>query len=40
MSVTTFEEVIVIGVRFPNVQMREFYAMGQLEWDRDHWVVK
>ena len=38
--VTTFEGVVVIGVRFPGVQTREFYATNQLEWDREYWRVK
>jgi hypothetical protein len=46
-TVTDYEGVTVVGVKYPNSRLREFYSAKnsnrnwvELAWDGDHWVVK
>jgi hypothetical protein len=40
-TVTDYEGVTVVGVKYESNRLREFYAiLNELAWDGDHWVVK
>lgn len=39
--ITDYEGITVIGVKYENSHLREFYAMlTELKWDNDRWRVK
>lgn len=40
-TITDYEGVTVVGVKYEPSRLREFYAMlNELRWNGDHWVVK